>query len=85
MVLKKGVELIIMDMLGCDEQEACDIWHGSKVGKLVDRYIEKKIQNKYGKDMTFSSATGEVELNFEVDGIVDYEKDIYYDLEGNKV
>ena len=44
MVLKKGVELIIMDMLGCDEQKACDMWHGSKVGKLVDRYIEKKIQ-----------------------------------------
>jgi len=85
MVLSKDVEMIIMDMTGCDEQEASDMWQESKVGQLVNRYIDKKVEDKYGENMSYGSASGGVELNFEIDEIVNYEKDIYYDLKGNEI
>ena len=33
--------------------------------------------------MTYASATGGVDLNFQVDELVDVENDTYYDLNGN--
>ena len=85
MKLNKYVEEIIMEMTGCNQQEACDMWNESKVGQLVEEYIGKKVEDKYGEGMGFSEATGGVELNFNIDGIVHYDTDVYYDLEGNKI
>ncbi len=85
MRLNKYVEEIIMEMTGCDEQEASDMWEDSKVGQLVSEYIGKKVEDKYGEGMGYSGATGGVELNFDIDGIVHYDSDVYYDLEGNQI
>ena len=85
MKISKYVEEIIMDMTGCDEQGASDMWGNSEIGELVDEYIQSKIEKKYGEGKSYSSATGGVELNFDIEGIVDVESDTYYNLEGVEV
>ena len=85
MKISKYVEEIIMDMTGCDEQGASDMWGNSEIGELVDEYIQSKIEKKYGEGKSYSSASGGVELNFDIEGIVDVESDTYYNLEGVEV
>ena len=85
MKISKYIEEIIVDMTGCDDQEASDMWANSEIGGLVEDYIQSKIKKKYGEGKSFSSATGGVELNFDIEGIVDLESDTYYDLELNEV
>ena len=85
MKISKYIEEIIVDMTGCDDQEASDMWGNSEIGGLVEDYIQSKIKKKYGEGKSFSSATGGVELNFDIEGIVDLESDTYYDLELNEV
>ena len=83
MKISKYIEEIIVDMTGCDDQEASDMWENSEIGGLVEDYIQSKIEKKYGKGKSFSSATGGVELNFDIEGIVDVESDTYYNLDGS--
>jgi hypothetical protein len=85
MKISKYVEEIIVDMTGCDDQEASDMWENSEIGGLVEDYIQSKIKKKYGEGKSFSSATGGVKLEFDIEGIVDLESDTYYDLELNEV
>ena len=85
MKISKFIEEIIMDMTGCDEQGADDMWGNSEIGELVDAYIKSKIEKKYGEGKSYSSASGGVELNFDIEGIVDVESDTYYNLEGVEV
>jgi hypothetical protein len=85
MKISKYIEEIIVDMTGCDDQEASDMWENSEIGGLVEDYIQSKIKKKYGEGKSFSSATGGVKLEFDIEGIVDLESDTYYDLELNEV
>lgn len=86
MKISKDIELIIQEVKGCTEQEAADIWFDSEIADIVEQYITTKISEKYGSYgscMTYASATGGVDLNFEVNELVDVEDDTYYDLNGN--
>jgi len=85
MKLDKYIEEIIQDTLGCDVQTASDMWENSEIGEMVNDYIQNTIIEKYGEDMSYSSATGGVKLEFDVEGIVDVETDTYFDLEMNEV
>ena len=71
MKLNKDIELIIQEVKGCTEQEAADIWFDSEIADIVEQYITTKISEKYGSCMTYASATGGVDLNFQVDELVD--------------
>jgi len=85
MKLDKYIEEIIKDTLGCDDQTASDMWENSEIGEMVNDYIQNTIIEKYGEDMSYSSASGGVKLEFEVEGVVNIETDTYYDLELNEV
>jgi hypothetical protein len=85
MKLDKYIEEIIQDTLGCDAQTASDMWENSEIGEMVNDYIQDTIIEEYGEGMSFSSASGGVKLEFDVEGIVDVETDTYFDLEMNEV
>jgi hypothetical protein len=81
MKLSKYIEEIIVDSTGMNEQQASDMWEESKIGEIVNDYIQNKIEEKYGEGMSYSSATGGVKLDFDIEGIVDVESDTYYNLD----